>query len=409
MHKSLFTNVLIGLFLLCSINVSGQRQAILVQPQDTDPEINLALNRHYVARNPDVSQRNQLMVFFPGTGGIPVNIRTFTNLAADMGFDAIGLTYVNDDAINELCANQGDLDCYGNVRLEGFDGTDRSSLINVNRANSIENRLIKLIIYLESQFPNQNWGQYLDQNNQIKWDKIVVAGHSQGGGVAGIIAKNKRVIRSIMFAAMDYNAQLGSFANWMHAPSVTPNSAYFGFSHQQDERVSFIRLSQAWTIYGMNEFGSIINVDNNSTPYNNTHSLNTNFANIPEGSTYHGAIIGDGRFPVDKNGVSIYEPVWRYLLNTPTFSISSVQFLRNGNTVTRQLVGITTKYYRISLQGNGFDSSTKVFINDVEVESEFVNGNEIRAKLPAGKIRSIGSSTIKTRDQNGVDSNILNF
>ena len=127
-----------------------------------------------------------------GAGGVPIFYRTFTNHAADMGFDAIGLTFVNNYSVNETCNVQTNLDCYSNLRLESLDGTDRTNLINVNRANSIENRLIKLLIYLENNFPNENWDQYLDENSQIRWEKIVVAGHSHGGGTAGIIAKNHR-------------------------------------------------------------------------------------------------------------------------------------------------------------------------------------------------------------------------
>lgn len=410
MSRFFYIKILIGLVLIFSINSFAQRQTLFVQPQVTDSEIDLALGRHYVAKNPDVSQRNQLMVFFPGAGGTPFFYRTFTNLAADMGFDAIALSYVNEDAVNDLCGGQPDLDCYGNMRLEGLDGIDRTNVINVNRANSIENRLIKLLIYLQGQFPSQNWEQYLDQNNQIKWNKLVVAGHSQGGGVAGIIAKNHIVTRSIMFAAMDFNGPNNSPANWILAPSISPESVYFGFSHRQDESVNYNLLSnRIWTVYGMPAYGAIVNTESATPPYNNTHSLNTNYAELPDGSSYHGSVVADTRFPVDANGVSVHEPVWRYLLNTPTFSLSSIQFLRNGNPVNRPLVGLTTKYFQIALQGNGFDSSTKVFINNVEVRSELISSTEIRAKLPAGKIQSVGSSTVKTRDQNGVDSNSLNF
>lgn len=404
--------LLFGILSFLAVNaVFAQRQTFFVNPQLTDPQIDLALASHYLARNPGASQRGQLMVFFPGTGGTPFNYRSFTNVAADTGFHALGLTYVNDQAVNEICGPTGNLDCYGNVRLEIFDGTDRSALVNVNRPNSIENRLTKLLIYMQQVDAAGNWSQYLDANNQIRWDRIVVAGHSQGGGHAGIIGKNKRVVRAIMFAAMDFSGIRNSPANWILAPGITPNADFFGFSHQQDESVNYTTLStRIWPAYGMDAFGSPVNVDSVGEPYNNAHSLNSDFANIPSGSNYHGAIIVDGRFPVDQNGVPIYEPVWRYLLNTSApLSLTTIQFLRLGQQVGRPAVGSITKRYQISVQGSGFDGGSSVWINGAQVETEFVNVGELRAKLPAGKFGSVGNSNVQVRNQSGAVSNTLTY
>lgn len=401
-----------GLIVLLAAHAAfAQRQTFFVNPQLTDPQINIFLAQHYIARNPAIAQRNQLMVFFPGTNGTPFNYRTFINLAADMGFHSLGLTYVNGDGVNELCGPTGDLNCYGNVRLEIFDGTDRSTLVSVNRPNSIENRLIKLLIYMQQIDPAANWSQYLDANNQVRWDRIVVAGHSQGGGHAGIIGKNKRVARAIMFAAMDFSGFRNSVANWILAPSVTPNSEFYGFSHQLDEEVNYTILStRAWVAYGMDAFGSPVNVESIAPPYNNVHSLNSNFPMIPSGSNYHGAVVVDTRFPVDQNGVSIYEPVWRYLLNTTSpLSLTGLQFLRQGQSVSRPPVGITTKRYSILVQGSGFDAASTVWVNQLQVETEFVSGSELRAKLPAGKIGSVGNSNVQVRGQSGQVSNALTF
>lgn len=399
---------------ICILTVNAiyaQRQTVFVNPQTTDPQIDTFLAQHYAARNTGVTGRNQLLVFFPGTGATPFNYRSFINLAADMGYHALGLSYVNGDAVNQLCGPTLDLDCYGNVRLEILDGTDRSTLVNVNRPNSIENRLTKLLIYLQQVDPTANWSQFLAVNNQIRWENIVVGGHSQGGGHAGIIGKNKRVKRVIMFAAMDFNGVRDSVANWMLAPGVTPNSAFYGFSHQQDEAVNYTTLStRAWVSYGMNAFGAIENVESVAPPYRNTHSLNTNFPTIPAGSNYHGAVVVDTRFPVDQNGVSIYEPVWRYLLETSSpLALSVIQFLRQGQPINRPAIGLTTKYFTLSVQGSGFDSTARVLINGIEVETEFTSESNLRAKLPAGKIRSIGSSTIQVRNQSGQLSNISAF
>lgn len=399
-------------FFILSQIAFAQRQSVLIAPQTTDANISTNLNNHYVSINRGIARKNQLFVFLPGTGGIPLNTQEINNTAADLGFHAVNLTYPNDEAVGDLCGGLNtDLDCYGKVRLEIKDGTDRTNLVNVNRANSIENRLIKLLIYLRTQAPNDNWGQFLINDTNLDWSKIVVSGHSQGGGHAGIIGRFHPVARVVMFAAMDFNARTNSPANWIGVPSSTPNAStpdkFWGFAHTRDEIVTFNLLStRIWTAYGMPNFGATVNVDSSAPPFNNTHSLTSNI----DCDNFHGCVVVDARL-VRQNGVPVFKPVWEYLLSNTTvlLSVNSIQFLRLGEIVNRPRVGVSSKYYRIAIEGNGFDANSKAVINGIETETEFVSANTLRAKLPAGKIGSIGRSALQVRGLNGVISNFFNF
>ena len=392
--------------------ICAQRQSILVAPQTTDANITTNLNNHYVSVNRTVAPKNQLFLFFPGTGGVPVNTQQINNTAADLGFHAVNLTYPNDEAVNDLCGGSNtNLDCYGNVRLEIKDGVDCSNLVSVNRANSIENRLIKLLIYLRNAAPSQDWGQFLLNDNTINWSKVVASGHSQGGGHAAITGRYHSLVRVVMFASMDSNGATVSPANWIAAPNSTPNATapdrFFGFSHRRDEAVNFTLLSnRIWTAFGMNNFGAVTNVDGANPPYNNTHSLTSNL----ECANFHGCIVADARLVI-QNGVPVYKPVWEYLLSNTTapLAVASIQFLRNGQTVIRPPIGRTTKSYRIVVQGNGFDAGTKILVNGAEVETEFVGATELRAKLPTGKFGGSGLSTLQVRRANNQISNQLAF
>jgi para-nitrobenzyl esterase len=300
--------------------VTEQRQSYFILPKDTDSEITTNLEPHYVALNTFVPARNQLFLFFPGTGGRPHLYQQIVNTAADLGFHAIGLNYPNDRAVNgpTLCGGTNtDLDCYAKVRLEIKDGTDRTPLVTITRANSIENRLIKLLLYLHARFPNDGWGQYLEDDLSIRWSSIVVSGHSQGGGHAGIIGRYHLVARVVMFAAMDYNARAGRPANWIALPSSTPNATpperFYGFSHQRDQGVNFAILStQIWPAYGMDAFGPVVNVDDTAPPYHNSHMLTSNL----EAPTrnYHNCIVVDQYLTLLPDGTPVYKPVWEYLL-----------------------------------------------------------------------------------------------
>lgn len=411
MNKS---KLFVALFALCLFFQAAlaQRRSGFVAPQTTDPNISTNLNNHYVSINRSVTPKNHLFLFFPGTGGVASNQQEINNTAADLGFHAINLTYPNDEAVNSLCGGLNtDLNCYANVRLEIKDGSDRSPLVSVSRANSIENRVIKLLIYLRNQFPNDNWGQFLINDSTLDWSKIVVSGHSQGGGHAGIIGRYHAVARVVMFAAMDFNGRANAPANWIALPDSTPNASsadkFWGFSHQRDEMVNFTLLStRIWTAYGIPQFGAVVNVDAANPPYNNTHSLTSDL----ECDNFHGCVAVDARL-VRQNGVPVYKPVWEYLLsglNAP-LSLSSIGFLRAGQTVLRPPVGISTKYYRIIVNGGAFDATSKVFVGGIETETEFVSANELRATLPAGKIGQVGGTSVQIRSQNGAVSNVLSF
>jgi para-nitrobenzyl esterase len=300
--------------------VTEQRQSYFILPKDTDSEITTNLEPHYVALNKSVPARNQLFLFFPGTGGKPHMYQQIINTAADLGFHAIALNYPNDRAVNgpTLCGGTNtDLDCYAKVRLEIKDGTDRTPLVTITRANSIENRLIKLLLYLHARFPNDGWGQYLEDDLSIRWSSIVVSGHSQGGGHAGIIGRYHLVARVVMFAAMDYNARAGRPANWIALPSSTPNATpperFYGFSHQRDQGVNFAILStQIWPAYGMDAFGPVVNVDDTAPPYHNSHMLTSNLE-APTRNC-HNCIVVDQYLTLLPDGTPVYKPVWEYLL-----------------------------------------------------------------------------------------------
>ena len=115
--------------------------------------------------------------------------------------------------------------------------------------NCIERRTLKLLQYLHNNYPSENWEHYFS-GNQINWNKIIVTGHSQGGGHPGIISKIKQVDRVAMFAAMDWITLLNRNADWITWNGPTPTDRYYGFIHQDDELLTLIRPKQHGIIMG---------------------------------------------------------------------------------------------------------------------------------------------------------------
>ena len=118
--------------------------------------------------------RNQLLVFLPGTHGIPKSSSPFAQTAASMGYHVISdLSGLCCSAASMLTRSQSSSLSQlqiGNYRKAG----EHSQLIQVSRADSIENRLIKLLEYLDAHQPNQGWKQFLT-DKQINWEKIAIS------------------------------------------------------------------------------------------------------------------------------------------------------------------------------------------------------------------------------------------
>ncbi len=169
--------------------------------------------------------------------------------------------------------------------------------------------------YLQTQNPSENWSQFLDNSNKIIWEKVVIAGHSQGGGHAGMIAKNYKVARVLMFGApKDYHTYYSQAANWINSQNQTPSNRYFVFTHSSDDfGCTFNQQLTMFTLLGLNQFGAMVNADNVAIPYNNTRIL-TSTLSVTTAFNAHNCVILDNAVKLDNSNNPIYRPVWVYML-----------------------------------------------------------------------------------------------
>ena len=314
--KSMLKKSIMIFIAACSLTVKGQMTVHLVLPSTTDAAITQytdasTFEYHVCAVNLSVTPRNLLFVFLPGTGGMPLAYKRIDSTAANLGFHVIGLMYPNSPSIGSLCDANSDTTCFDNTRREIIDGIDRSTLVTVDTTNCIINRLEKILRYLKQHYPGENWAQYLDVNNNILWDKIVISGHSQGGGHAGIIAKYYHVNRVVYFASpKDFNRYYNRQAAWYGSNNATPSSVYYGFSHSSDSTGNTpIEQIACYNLFGMGVYGPVVNVDTSASPYNNSHILTSSLAT----TNAHGCVVVDNAVGLN-NGVPVYKPVWIYML-----------------------------------------------------------------------------------------------
>lgn len=284
---------------------------IPVLPQRTDPGMRHWLTPHQVILPQPEHRRRQLFIFLAGSFGTPTHQYLLLKEAVQSGYHVINLCYPNSWTVGALCRRCADANCHENIRLSILDGLSRSNLIQIDRTNSIENRLVQLLSYLHQQHPDGEWQTYLNEG-QPRWETIAIAGHSQGGGHAAIIAKRYQVARCIMLGSpADFSPVLQAPAPWLSAPSATPIDRYYGFAHLQDKGIQ--RILRAWGELGLTSFGPPSNIDGMELPYAESHQLVTNIPPAKPGK-HHGCVAIDGQTPKSPAGVPLFRTAWQYLL-----------------------------------------------------------------------------------------------
>lgn len=302
-----FCNAIILLLLIsCSKDSSApdtpaQNTSYLIKPNLTDAGYPTADHDHYVVRNSKI-HLNKLLLFIGGSYSLPQNYNLICDHAATIGLDVISLSYPNDVAAATL-GSSSDKFVFDKYRDEISFGNPVSDEVSVDVLNCVSTRATKLVLYLKSTYPDQNWGQYLTTSNTLQWNKIVVSGHSQGSGHACYLGKKNLVDRVVMLSGPnDYHGFFSSAANWLTVAGSTPLAKHFSLLHTQDEIVPF--ANQVANLKGLGLLTSSQSptlVDNLSSPYSNASSLSLN---IPAQS-YHSSTVGAN---------SILPNVWTYLL-----------------------------------------------------------------------------------------------
>ena len=140
--------------------------------------------------------------------------------------------YPNDVAAAS-CQDDEDETTFEKFRREIIAGGDRDPRVAVDRAESIEIRLRQLVAWLAANRGAEGWGQFLD-GGDISWAKVVLTGHSQGGGHAQLMAIDHAVARVVVLGSpKDYNQRHGRPARW-YGVGATPASRMFALVHGQD-------------------------------------------------------------------------------------------------------------------------------------------------------------------------------
>jgi hypothetical protein len=288
---------------------SAKVQLRQVTPSDTDRRIDRLSGdgwEHWVYFCPAATKKQQLVVFLAGTGGKGNGAKAFCTLAARLGFLVVSLAYPSTISIS-VVRDSADRDAFLKARENVVYGKVPFPPLRVNEPNSIHNRLQKLLRWLAAEHPKERWGQYLDRNGGLQWGKLVLAGQSQGGGHAGLLAMQHEVARVLMFGSpKDFSTYFKQPAKWYSGPNATPLDRFFSFGHRGDEGhgCTYEQQLQNYRAMKLLPRYKVVDVDKRPAPYGHSRLLTSS---RPEESP-HGAPIGN----------KAHATVWKYMLQEAT-------------------------------------------------------------------------------------------
>lgn len=235
---------LLGLALLLApwaTPVAAAERQLLVAPVSTDAELRSDEPPHLVRYEPTrrAPSPAPLLVWLPGTGGKPVTAPAdFFDTALQQGYRVLALSYLNTPAVGQVCVGRvlrAHLHCAQDMRQQRVWGDAPTSLIEDRAVDAIVPRLSRLLQYLARQDAQAQWQQYLDEAQQPRWEYVVLAGQSQGGGMAAFIAQTRRVAGVLLFSGGWDRGADGDIARWYGREPLTPPQRWHATFHV-DER-----------------------------------------------------------------------------------------------------------------------------------------------------------------------------
>lgn len=187
----------------CSSVVDGglaNARSVEIRPDCTDLDITALADKRHLAIVPEAMTQEVLWLHLGGSGGRPAATANIGHAAAREGYRYISLAYPNERSVAARCngpTGPRPDTCAGDVRLEVLYGVERTHDFEMQADEAIVPRLLALLQFLNDEQPGEEWLRYVAADGQPAWDRIAVSGFGQGGGMAGLIARDHRVARAL--------------------------------------------------------------------------------------------------------------------------------------------------------------------------------------------------------------------
>jgi len=221
-------------------NLSVSYKTLRIKPSEADPRVHAWDSVHVVYYDPKI-KNNKILLWLTGTNGSTKNVPTkFFKTALDQGYRIVALSFMSTPGVSQLCVGnrlKDNADCAAQFRRKRTYGDNNFSGIPDQPQDAIIPRLVKLLQYLSKNDKEGHWSQYLDdQAGKPAWNRIAIAGQSQGGGMAEYIAQNEKVSRIISFSGgWDYSdSKNKKIAGWYAQKFTTPLENLYATYHTKE-------------------------------------------------------------------------------------------------------------------------------------------------------------------------------
>ena len=291
-----------------------------IAPATIDPASSAyaeSIHQIFLPDDPSITMRDQLFVMLPGTNNRAQGFEKISLIAARAGYPVISLAYGSATHPSGLCADVIGADammaCRTAIWTEKAYGTDVTAEYPGDEPNSINGRLLRLLQYADTMHPTVGADRFFS-GNQVLWNKVALAGFSQGALMAGLIGKDHALARLVLFAggcdAVD-GASGPSLAPWCTEARATPATRTWSVMHVDDEPEEDTAFAAA---FGLTALGPYANASTGSPSYcTDTHTLESH---EPTASP-HLSVAHDNEIPVDGNGLPTLAEDYYYLMTAP--------------------------------------------------------------------------------------------
>lgn len=256
-------SILVVLFLFTG-NTFAALTTVSVEPSLTAAGINQVKGPNMAYWDPAVKANGKLLITIGGTTSRPVDIHEFAAVAVQQGYRVVSVDYFN-LVITTACRDLNVTDCFDQFREEIVLGNPVSDLLDVDRQNSLENRLRMFMNYLASQ--DAQWNEFF-KNGEIVWEKSVLMGNSQGAGHAAYLSKLHDVAGVLLVIGPQDHFK-DRPAPWVLRPGLTHGDRYFSFLHRDDYFDSNLQIAIFKDLCGCSDMSRVILT---SRPVQDTHN-----------------------------------------------------------------------------------------------------------------------------------------
>lgn len=217
----------------------------------------------------------KLVLPFGGAGSRAGSLGGQGEFCARRGFHVLAIA-----AFQDYDIVIGDPDFYGDARRQAFDGithTMKGDFANVEMvaADGVARRTQKALAYLHSEYPDEDWGYYLQSNGDVRWSDVIFTGMSHGASNAARFAMLVRAWRAVSVSGPRDNTCMslnqddcgGVVATWFDEEPATPIERFFAITGKADEQ----HTQHLYAMERLGYVGQALAVQSSAAPYGGSH------------------------------------------------------------------------------------------------------------------------------------------